>query len=91
MESDVNTMWLEFQCVHLFPDNVSELRYREHNFSMFLSILQSLAVSKQLLRSLEKEKLHEVNKRECETLRERWLSEECVNAIVSFFQKKSKL
>ncbi|NXG41943.1 ECI2 isomerase, partial [Psilopogon haemacephalus] len=51
----------------------------------------SLAVSKQLLRSLEKEKLHEVNRRECETLKERWLSDECVNAIVSFFQKKSKL
>ncbi|XP_054237526.1 enoyl-CoA delta isomerase 2 [Indicator indicator] len=51
----------------------------------------SLAVSKQLLRSLEKEKLHETNSRECEVLRERWLSDECANAIVSFFQKKSKL
>ncbi|NXG71449.1 ECI2 isomerase, partial [Baryphthengus martii] len=51
----------------------------------------SLAVSKQLLRSMEKEKLHEVNSRECEILKERWLSDECVNAIVSFFQKKSKL
>ncbi|NXB82206.1 ECI2 isomerase, partial [Donacobius atricapilla] len=51
----------------------------------------SLAVSKQLLRSLEKEKLHAVNSRECEVLTERWLSDECVNAIVSFFQKKSKL
>ncbi|NWT25024.1 ECI2 isomerase, partial [Cardinalis cardinalis] len=51
----------------------------------------SLAVSKQLLRSWEKEKLHAVNSRECEVLIERWLSDECVNAIVSFFQKKSKL
>ncbi|RLW04480.1 hypothetical protein DV515_00005778 [Chloebia gouldiae] len=51
----------------------------------------SLAVSKQLLRSMEKEKLHAVNSRECEVLMERWLSDECVNAIVSFFQKKSKL
>ncbi|XP_068054745.1 enoyl-CoA delta isomerase 2 isoform X1 [Anomalospiza imberbis] len=51
----------------------------------------SLAVSKQLLRSMEKEKLHAVNSRECEVLTERWLSDECVNAIVSFFQKKSKL
>ncbi|NXI29040.1 ECI2 isomerase, partial [Sterrhoptilus dennistouni] len=51
----------------------------------------SLAVSKQLLRSMEKEKLHAVNSRECEVLKERWLSDECVNAIVSFFQKKSKL
>ncbi|KAM4792237.1 enoyl-CoA delta isomerase 2 isoform 1-T1 [Cyanocitta cristata] len=51
----------------------------------------SLAVSKQLLRSMEKEKLHAVNSRECEVLTERWLSDECVNAIVSFFQRKSKL
>ncbi|KAF1476022.1 Enoyl-CoA delta isomerase 2, mitochondrial, partial [Megadyptes antipodes antipodes] len=51
----------------------------------------SLAVSKQLLRSMEKEKLHAVNSKECEVLKERWLSDECVNAIMSFFQKKSKL
>ncbi|NWX49025.1 ECI2 isomerase, partial [Steatornis caripensis] len=51
----------------------------------------SLAVSKQLLRSMEKEKLREVNSKECEVLKERWLSDECVNAIASFFQKKSKL
>ncbi|XP_072709320.1 enoyl-CoA delta isomerase 2 isoform X2 [Ciconia boyciana] len=51
----------------------------------------SLAVSKQLLRSMEKEKLHAVNSKECEVLKERWLSDECINAIVSFFQKKSKL
>ncbi|XP_068252704.1 enoyl-CoA delta isomerase 2 isoform X2 [Nyctibius grandis] len=51
----------------------------------------SLAVSKQLLRSMEKEKLHAVNSKECEVLKERWLSDEFVNAVVSFFQKKSKL
>ncbi|NXI49505.1 ECI2 isomerase, partial [Chloroceryle aenea] len=51
----------------------------------------TLAVCKQLLRSKEKEKLHEVNSRECEVLKERWLSDDCINAIVSFFQKKSKL
>ncbi|NWW75666.1 ECI2 isomerase, partial [Climacteris rufus] len=51
----------------------------------------SLAVSKQLLRNMEKEKLHAVNSKECEVLTERWLSDECVNAIVSFFQRKSKL
>ncbi|XP_010122339.1 PREDICTED: enoyl-CoA delta isomerase 2, mitochondrial [Chlamydotis macqueenii] len=51
----------------------------------------SLVVSKQLLRSIDKEKLHAVNSKECEVLKERWLSDECINAIVSFFQKKSKL
>ncbi|NWI62938.1 ECI2 isomerase, partial [Todus mexicanus] len=51
----------------------------------------SLALSKQLIRSMEKEKLHKINSRECEVLQERWLSDECINAIVSFFQKKAKL
>ncbi|XP_065688193.1 enoyl-CoA delta isomerase 2 isoform X1 [Patagioenas fasciata] len=51
----------------------------------------SLAVSKQLIRSVEKEKLHAVSSKECEVLKERWLSDECINAIVTFFQKKSKL
>ncbi|XP_075128280.1 enoyl-CoA delta isomerase 2 [Leptodactylus fuscus] len=51
----------------------------------------SLAYSKQLIRETEKEKLHVVNVQECERLKERWLSEECMNAIISFFQKKAKL
>ncbi|XP_053323561.1 enoyl-CoA delta isomerase 2 [Spea bombifrons] len=51
----------------------------------------SLAFSKQLIRENEKEKLHAVNIQECERLKERWLSEECMNAIISFFQNKSKL
>lgn len=51
----------------------------------------SLAFSKQLIRETEKEKLHAVNVQECERLKERWLSEECMNAIISFFQKKAKL
>ncbi|NWX15248.1 ECI2 isomerase, partial [Aegotheles bennettii] len=51
----------------------------------------SLALSKQLSRGVEKEKLHAVNSKECEVLQEKWLSDECINAIVTFFQKKSKL
>ncbi|XP_042724893.1 enoyl-CoA delta isomerase 2 isoform X1 [Lagopus leucura] len=51
----------------------------------------SLAVSKQLLRNIEKEKLHAVNSQECEVLIERWLSDECLNALATFFQRKSKL
>ncbi|XP_039198682.1 enoyl-CoA delta isomerase 2 [Crotalus tigris] len=52
---------------------------------------KTLAVSKQLMRNMEKEKLYEVNSQECECLIERWLSEECMNAVMSFMQKKSKL
>uniref|UniRef100_A0A672QVF4 Enoyl-CoA delta isomerase 2, mitochondrial-like n=1 Tax=Sinocyclocheilus grahami TaxID=75366 RepID=A0A672QVF4_SINGR len=51
----------------------------------------SLALSKQLIRVVEKEKLHAVNDAEVERLVERWLSDECMQAIMSFFQAKSKL
>ncbi|XP_069073649.1 enoyl-CoA delta isomerase 2-like isoform X2 [Pleurodeles waltl] len=52
---------------------------------------QSLAFSKQMMRGVEKEKLHAVNSQECERLVERWTSDECMNAVLSFFQKKSNL
>ncbi|XP_062235334.1 enoyl-CoA delta isomerase 2, mitochondrial [Platichthys flesus] len=52
---------------------------------------QSLAFSKQLIRSMEKERLYAVNDAEVECLRERWTSEECANAIMSFFTAKAKL
>ncbi|XP_056155473.1 enoyl-CoA delta isomerase 2, mitochondrial [Lampris incognitus] len=51
----------------------------------------SLALSKQLIRAAERERLHAVNDAEVERLVERWLSDECMNAVMSFFQAKSKL
>ncbi|KAJ6664457.1 hypothetical protein lerEdw1_007114, partial [Lerista edwardsae] len=51
----------------------------------------TLALSKQLIRSVEKDILHAVNLRECQQLVEGYLSDERKNAIASFFQKKSKL
>uniref|UniRef100_A0A672S5Z1 Enoyl-CoA delta isomerase 2, mitochondrial-like n=1 Tax=Sinocyclocheilus grahami TaxID=75366 RepID=A0A672S5Z1_SINGR len=51
----------------------------------------SLALSKQLIRAVEKEKLYAINDAEVERLVERWLSDECMQAIMSFFQAKSKL
>uniref|UniRef100_A0A667ZEI5 Enoyl-CoA delta isomerase 2 n=1 Tax=Myripristis murdjan TaxID=586833 RepID=A0A667ZEI5_9TELE len=51
----------------------------------------SLALSKQLIRSVERQKLHEVNDAEVERLVERWLSDECMNAVMGFFQSKAKL
>ncbi|XP_026800633.3 enoyl-CoA delta isomerase 2 [Pangasianodon hypophthalmus] len=50
----------------------------------------SLALSKQLMRQVEKDKLHAVNDAEVERLMERWLSDECMQAIMSFFQAKAK-
>lgn len=51
----------------------------------------SLALSKQLIRSVEKQRLHAVNDAEVERLMERWTSDECFNAVMSFFQAKAKL
>ncbi|XP_038132026.1 enoyl-CoA delta isomerase 2, mitochondrial [Cyprinodon tularosa] len=51
----------------------------------------SLALSKQLIRSVEKQRLYAVNDAEVERLMERWMSEECFNAVMSFFQAKAKL
>lgn len=51
----------------------------------------SLALSKQLIRSTEQQRLYEVNDMEVERLMERWMSDECFNAVMSFFQSKSKL
>uniref|UniRef100_A0A8C5ZLT6 Delta(3)-Delta(2)-enoyl-CoA isomerase n=1 Tax=Marmota marmota marmota TaxID=9994 RepID=A0A8C5ZLT6_MARMA len=51
----------------------------------------SLRISKELIRSNEKEKLHAVNAEECTVLQGRWLSEECMNALMNFVSRKSKL
>lgn len=50
--------------------------------------MQSLAKSKQLLRAAQLEALQSSNKAECELLEERWLSEECMKAIMEFMQRK---
>ncbi|XP_070842740.1 enoyl-CoA delta isomerase 2-like isoform X2 [Chaetodon trifascialis] len=50
----------------------------------------SLAFSKQLIRSMEKERLYAANDAEVERLLERWTSDEFFNAINNFFQAKSK-
>ncbi|KAG7267219.1 hypothetical protein CRUP_004560 [Coryphaenoides rupestris] len=52
---------------------------------------ESLALSKQLIRATEMERLHTVNDAEVDRLLERWQSDECMSAIMSFFQGKSKL
>ncbi|MCI4374831.1 hypothetical protein PGIGA_G00010600 [Pangasianodon gigas] len=50
----------------------------------------SLALSKQLVRKVEKDKLHAVNDTEVERLVECWISDECMQAIMSFFKAKAK-
>lgn len=57
----------------------------------YSSVFQSLALSKQLIRSVEKEKLYAVNSQECEQIVKKYFSKESMNAFKSFFQKKSKM
>ena len=50
--------------------------------------MQSLAKSKQLIRNTDIEELLKVNEEECELLEERWLSDECMKAIMAFMERK---
>ena len=57
--------------------------------SFYDSTFQSMKFSKMLIREAEKDLLHRVNKEECRVLVERWQSNECMTAIMNFFQQKS--
>lgn len=59
--------------------------------SLLVLCFQTLHISKQSIRNLEKEKLHAVNAEENSVLQERWLSDECINAVMSFLSRKAKL
>ncbi|KAL4234002.1 Enoyl-CoA delta isomerase 2 [Mactra antiquata] len=50
---------------------------------------QSMSYSKVLIRDAERQTLHNVNKEECRVLVGRWQSQECMNAIMNFFQQKT--
>ena len=53
--------------------------------------LKSLVFSKELVRGRERKMLHEVNEAEAERLKERWASEDCMEAIMKFMTRKSKV
>ncbi|XP_077348255.1 enoyl-CoA delta isomerase 2 [Lithobates pipiens] len=75
----------------VFPDSTFQREVWERLKGYGSLPKNSLVFSKQLMRATEKEKLHAVNIEECKRLKERWLSDECMNAIISFFQKRVKL
>ncbi|XP_071042305.1 enoyl-CoA delta isomerase 2 isoform X2 [Parasteatoda tepidariorum] len=52
---------------------------------------QSMILSKELIRKFEKDTLHTVNDEECKLLVERWQSQDCMEALMRFFTRKSKL
>ena len=44
-----------------------------------------------MIRGFDLAKLNEANKMECQRLEERWKSEDCLNAVVNFMSRRSKL
>ncbi|KAM6185483.1 enoyl-CoA delta isomerase 2 [Rhynchocyon petersi] len=75
----------------VFPDGTfqKEVWTRLKAYSKFSP--NAMRISKQLIRNVEKEKLHAVNSEECRTLQSRWLSDECANAVMNFLSRKAKL
>ena len=51
----------------------------------------SLNAAKNLIRKTEMDQLHRANKSEVQELKIRWRSEECMEAVLNFFQNRSKL
>ncbi|KAA0157521.1 hypothetical protein FNF27_00597 [Cafeteria roenbergensis] len=49
---------------------------------------QSMRLSKELINSTQQAELHAVNAAECVLLQERWVSDECMGAIMAFMSRK---
>jgi len=49
---------------------------------------KSMRLSKALVRDRVRAELHRVNKAECDLLQERWISDECMGAIMEFMARK---
>lgn len=75
----------------VFRDDSFRQQIWPHLISLAKLPKNALRSSKNLIRSTQRSVLHDVNKKECQLLVERWQSEECMAAIMDFFQKKSKL
>ena len=72
-----------------FRRPINVLHY--HSKSDLFFFFQSLLLSKQLIRDFFSDLLHGANEKEFTLLEERWLSEECMQAVMAFMQRKSKL
>lgn len=83
--------WAQGLVTEVFPESTFEKEVWTRLKAYAKLPPNSMRISKELIRSNEKEKLHAVNAEECTTLQTRWLSEECINAIMSFVSRKAKL
>lgn len=83
--------WAQGLVTEVFPENTFETEVWTRLKTYAKLPPNAMRISKELIRKNEKEKLHAVNAEECTTLKARWLSEECINAIMSFVSRKPKL
>lgn len=83
--------WAQGLVTEVFPESTFETEVWTRLKTYAKLPPNSMRISKELIRKNEKEKLYAVNEEECTTLRARWLSEECINAIMSFVTRKPKL
>ncbi|XP_052012815.1 enoyl-CoA delta isomerase 2 isoform X1 [Apodemus sylvaticus] len=83
--------WAQGLVTEVFPENTFETEVWTRLKTYTKLPPNAMRISKELIRKNEKEKLHAVNAEECTTLQARWLSEECINAIMSFVTRKPKL
>ncbi|XP_013791191.1 enoyl-CoA delta isomerase 2, mitochondrial-like [Limulus polyphemus] len=74
----------------VFPDTTFEVDVSNQFKGLEEMSINSIIYAKKLVRDLDRDLLHKVNKEECERLVERWQSEDCMKAIMAFFQKRSK-
>lgn len=74
----------------LFPHASFQADVEKQLKEMATLPVKSLIYSKALMRDPERDLLHRVNVAECDRLVERWPSEDCVNAVMKFFQEKQK-
>ena len=70
------------------------LSFRKWSVLFFFFFFSVSAVAQAVIQSVVDsfcDLLHEANEKEFTLLEERWLSEECIQAVMAFMQRKSKL
>lgn len=72
----------------VFPKNDLQNQVKEIVSEIAQLPPQSVLKSKSLIRSTFSDLLEEANAKECELLKERWLSDECMQAIIKFMERK---
>ncbi|PRD33943.1 UNVERIFIED_CONTAM: Eci2 [Trichonephila clavipes] len=75
----------------VFPHETFQQNVQEKLGVLADASKNSQIYTKELTRGLERSTLHKINELECQRLVERWQSPDCMEALMKFFQRKSKL